>query len=51
DVEKLDHQDDDAACQLFSADTIEWLLKNHSDQVKTIIYLFIRGKLSDAYTN
>lgn len=51
DVVKLDCQDDDAACWLFSADTIKWLLKNHPDQVKTIVYLFIGGELLDAYMN
>jgi hypothetical protein len=51
DVEKLDRQDDAAACRLFSADTIEWLLNNHPEQLEAVIYLFIGGELSDAYLN
>ena len=51
DVHKLDRQDDNAAARLFSAATIEFLIKHHPDYLGEIIYLFIFGELIDAYQN
>jgi hypothetical protein len=51
DVHKLDRQDDNAAARLFSAVTIEFLIKHHLDYLGKIIYLFIFGELIDAYQN
>jgi hypothetical protein len=51
DVHKLDHQDDNTAAHLFSATTIEFLIKYHPDYLGEIIYLFIFGELIDAYQN
>lgn len=51
DVHKLDRQDDNAAARLFSATTLEFLSQNHPDYLGEIIYLFVFGKLIDAYQN
>lgn len=51
DVEKLDHQDDNATSRLFSADVLKYLSDYHPDHVGEIIYLFIFGELVDAYQN
>jgi hypothetical protein len=50
-VHKLDRQDDNAAARLFSAATIEFLIKYHPDYLGEIIYLFVFGELIDAYQN
>ena len=49
DVEKLDHQDDNAATRLFCGDTLQWLKDNRSGHYSLIIYLFVFGELIDAY--
>ncbi|KAF8132534.1 hypothetical protein EV363DRAFT_1163795 [Boletus edulis] len=50
DVEKLDRQDDNAASRLFSAHTLDWLIKKNDDtHPGLIIYLFVFGELIDAY--
>jgi hypothetical protein len=51
DVHKLDRQDDNAAARLFSAATMEFLVKNHPEYLGEIVYLFIFGELIDAYQN
>ncbi|KAJ7791630.1 hypothetical protein B0H14DRAFT_3890546 [Mycena olivaceomarginata] len=51
DVEKMDRQDDNAAMQLFSADTLKYLADHHPEYLREIIYLFIFGELIDAYQN
>ncbi|THH16626.1 hypothetical protein EUX98_g9272 [Antrodiella citrinella] len=51
DIEKLDRQDDNAACRLFSATVLEYLTKKHPEYVGQTIYLFIIGELVDAYQN
>ncbi|KAJ7659816.1 hypothetical protein DFH06DRAFT_1326841 [Mycena polygramma] len=49
DVERLDRQDDAAACRLFCAAVLEWLAENHPDYIGEIVYLFVFGELVDAY--
>lgn len=51
DVEKADRQDDNAATRLFSGATLEWLVKNHPEDLGLMMYLFICGELIDAYQN
>jgi hypothetical protein len=51
DVDKLDHQDDNAASRLFSADVLQYLSDHHPDHIGEIVYLFIFGELIDAYQN
>jgi len=51
DVIKLDRQDDNAATQLFSAQTLEFLANHHPDYIGIIVYLFVFGELVDAYQN
>ena len=51
DVDKLDHQDDNAASHLFSADVLQYLSDHHPDQVGEIVYLFLFGEFIDAYQN
>jgi hypothetical protein len=51
DVHKLDCQDDNAAAQLFSAATMEFLAKHHPEYLGEIIYLFAFGELINAYQN
>lgn len=49
DVEKLDRQDDNAATRLFSAATLDYLGKNHPENVFTILMNFVFAELCDAY--
>ncbi|CDO78140.1 hypothetical protein BN946_scf184719.g2 [Trametes cinnabarina] len=49
DVEKLDRQDDNAAARLFSAETLEYIIKKHPDYLGEIVYLFVFGELVDAW--
>ncbi|KAJ7488492.1 hypothetical protein B0H11DRAFT_2406543, partial [Mycena galericulata] len=49
DVERLDRQDDSAACRLFCAAVLEYLSENHPDHIGEIVYLFVFGELVDAY--
>ncbi|KAJ3546027.1 hypothetical protein NMY22_g2201 [Coprinellus aureogranulatus] len=52
DVEKLDRQDDNVACRLFSAGVLRYLTENHKDDsVAEIVYLFVFGELVDAFQN
>ncbi|KAJ7683601.1 hypothetical protein B0H17DRAFT_1137725 [Mycena rosella] len=51
DVEKVDKQDDRAAAWVFSATTLEFLLKHHPDHVGLAVYLFVLGELVDAWQN
>ncbi|CDO73700.1 hypothetical protein BN946_scf185015.g28 [Trametes cinnabarina] len=51
DVEKIDHQDDNAVTRLFSATTLEYLTTNHSERAAMVVYLFVMGELVDAYQN
>ena len=50
DVEKLNQQDN-AVTHLFSADLLKHLCDNHPDHIGEIVYLFVFGKLIDAYQN
>ncbi|KAJ7110581.1 hypothetical protein C8R44DRAFT_934286 [Mycena epipterygia] len=49
DVQRLDRQDDAAACRLFCAAVLEYLSENHPEYIGEIVYLFIFGELVDAY--
>lgn len=56
DVEKVDRQDDNAACRLLSSATLRWFTACHdsagSENEETrglIIFLFLMGELVDAY--
>lgn len=51
DVEKVDRQDDNAACRLLSAATLRWFVANPKgeDVRGLIVYLFLMGELVDAY--
>ena len=49
DVEKVDRQDDNAATRLFSAATLDFISKNHSDRIGLAVYLFVMGEAVDAY--
>ena len=55
DVEKVDRQDDNAACRLLSSATLGWFVKcsevnpAKEDIRGLIIYLFLMGELVDAY--
>ncbi|KAJ6573789.1 hypothetical protein DFH09DRAFT_915806 [Mycena vulgaris] len=49
DVERLDRQDDAAACRLFCAVVLEYLSETHPEYIGEIVYLFIFGELVDAY--
>lgn len=51
DVEKLDRQDDCAAARLFSATSLDWILKKHPDWIGISVYLFVFGELIDAFQN
>jgi len=51
DVEKVDHQDDNATVRLFSAETLKYFADNHPDFTGEIIYLFVFGELINAYQN
>ncbi|KAF5384382.1 hypothetical protein D9615_003130 [Tricholomella constricta] len=46
DVEKTDSQDDNAACRLFSAGVLEYLIEHHQEEsIAEIVYLFVFGEL------
>ena len=49
DVEKMDRQDDNAATRLFSAATLDFVQKHHSDRLGFAVYLFVMGEVVDAY--
>lgn len=55
DVEKVDRQDDNAACRLLSAATLRWFVAGHDANPENedirglIVYLFLMGELVDAY--
>ena len=55
DVEKVDCQDDNAACRLLSASTLRWFTTHHGshpENEKTrglIVFLFLMGEAVDAY--
>jgi hypothetical protein len=49
DVQKLDRQDDNAATRLFSAATLEFVRRHHSDRIGFAVYLFVMGEVVDAY--
>ena len=55
DVEKVDRQDDNAACRLLSASTLRWFTTHRGSDSKSkethglIIFLFLMGELVDAY--
>ncbi|KAH6871759.1 hypothetical protein BKA70DRAFT_1484362 [Coprinopsis sp. MPI-PUGE-AT-0042] len=52
DVVKLDRQDDNAACRLFSATVLQYLLEHHlEDSLGEIVFLFVFGELIDAFQN
>jgi len=54
DVEKVDRQDDNAACRLLSASTLRWFT-THSSNLENeetrglIVFLFLMGEVVDAY--
>ena len=49
DVEKMDHQDDNATTCLFTAETLDFITKRNPAWLGLVIYLFIMGKVVDAY--
>jgi hypothetical protein len=56
DVEKVDRQDDNAACRLLSAATLRWFTTHHSSATSEnketrglIVFLFLMGELVDTY--
>ena len=49
DVEKMDRQDDNAATRLFTAETLDFITKNHPACLGLIVYLFVMGEVVDAY--
>lgn len=51
DVERLDRQDDNAACRTFSGHTLKWVVDNHPDWVGSAVYLFLGGEIVDAIQN
>lgn len=51
DVQNLDHQDDNAAAWLGTAETLQFLSDNHADRLGTIIFLFALMEVLDAYQN
>lgn len=57
DVEKIDRQDDNAACRLLSSATLRWLKVHHdtnpsNEGVRGLItFLFLMGEAVDAYQN
>ncbi|KXN92068.1 hypothetical protein AN958_10120 [Leucoagaricus sp. SymC.cos] len=53
DVEHLDHQDDNAATQLFSANFFEFASqkKNHKGRMGDLLILFVVGEAINAYQN
>lgn len=57
DVEKVDRQDDNAACRLLSSATLQWLKVHHDTNPANkevrglIVFLFLMGEAVDAYQN
>lgn len=57
DAEKVDRQDDNAACRLLSSATLRWLKVHHdadpaNEEVRgLIVFLFLMGEAVDAYQN
>lgn len=57
DVEKIDWQDDNAACRLLSSATLKWLKAYHDASPSNekvcglITFLFLMGEAIDAYQN
>lgn len=51
DVERLDRQDDNAACRTFSGLTLKWVIDNRPEWVGTAVYLFLAGETVDALQN
>jgi len=57
DVEKVDRQDDNAACRLLSCATLRWLKVHHDADPANeeicglIVFLFLMGEAVDAYQN
>ena len=55
DVEKVDRQDDNAACRLLSASALKWFITHEdsgtsNDEARgLIVFLFLMGELVDAY--
>lgn len=55
DVEKVDRQDDNAACRLLSSSTLRWFITHHGSSPENeevrglIIFLFLMGEVVDAY--
>lgn len=49
DVQKMDRQDDNAATRLFSAGTLDFIQKHHSNRLGFAVYLFVMGEVVDAY--
>ena len=50
-INKVDHQDNNAATHLFSAGMLQFLSNHHPEYIGLIVYLFIFGELVDAYQN
>ena len=51
DVERVDRQDDNAACRLFSSHSMAHLTTEHPQFIGEAVYLFVFGELIDAYQN
>ncbi|EIW63281.1 uncharacterized protein TRAVEDRAFT_161459 [Trametes versicolor FP-101664 SS1] len=51
DVEKVDKQDDRAAARLFSAESLDVVLRYHSEFRALAVYLYALGELVDAWEN
>ncbi|RXW12056.1 hypothetical protein EST38_g13798 [Candolleomyces aberdarensis] len=51
DVEKLDRQDDRAAARLFSSATLDYAISRFESNLGLIVYLFVFGKMVDAFQN
>lgn len=51
DMERLDRQDDNAACRTFSGGMVKWTADTHSDLLGCVVYLFVAGETVDAIQN
>jgi hypothetical protein len=55
DVEKVDRQDDNAACHLLSTSTLGWFVTHHGSSPENeeicglIVFLFLMGEVVDTY--
>lgn len=49
DVQKMDRQDDNAATCLFSAATLDFIRKHHTNRIGFAVYLFVMGETVDTY--